>query len=103
MLAPHHGDPVVVETIIIEAASLASEETKTQHPTPTHAVSMAENRPFTIKIEPDADGERRYRWAIYESEMLRDHATKSYATIREAESDADKALRQRIKNWRIGK
>jgi hypothetical protein len=80
---------------------MAPKETRTERS--IHTVSIAENHPFTIKIEPHADGVRRYRWSIYESEILRDHSSESYATIREADSDANKVLQGLIAAWRIGK
>jgi hypothetical protein len=51
---------------------------------------MTENHPFTIKIDPHANGARRYRWSIFESGMLHDQSVQSYATIREADADANK-------------
>lgn len=64
---------------------------------------MAENHPFTIKIEPDLLGRGRSRWRLCEGGCTRDRSIVSYATKREAEADATKKLHKRIAIWRIGK
>jgi hypothetical protein len=64
---------------------------------------MAEDHPFTVNIELHIEERvRRYRWSIYESGYPRDHSSKSYATIREAQADADKVTQKLITTWRIG-
>jgi hypothetical protein len=62
---------------------------------------MADNHPFTIKIEPHPEGVRRSRWSIYEGGRLRDHSPESYATMREAKANADKVMQKLITNWQI--
>ncbi|SDR49692.1 hypothetical protein SAMN05519103_03972 [Rhizobiales bacterium GAS113] len=64
---------------------------------------MAENHPFTIKIEPHIEGSSRYRWSVYERGKLRDQSLTSYATIREAHADAIKVLQKLIAIHRIDK
>jgi hypothetical protein len=65
-----------------------------------HIIEMAENHPFTIRVEPDLSIGHRFRWTIYENEQPRNQSPVSYATRREAVADATKALDKQIANWR---
>jgi hypothetical protein len=62
-------------------------------------VSMAEVHPFTINIEPDPLRELRYRWTICEGVQVHSRSPHSYATRREAETEAAKAMANRVANW----
>jgi hypothetical protein len=64
---------------------------------------MAENHPFTIKLEQDPQSERRFRWNIYEGEKLRERSPQSYATIRRAKADAERFTQRLITTWRSDK
>jgi hypothetical protein len=57
---------------------------------------MAASHPFSIKIEQDAENERRFRWIIYEGEKLRERSPQTYATIRHAKADAEKFMQRLI-------
>jgi hypothetical protein len=61
---------------------------------------MAEVHPFTIKIEPDPLREMRYRWTVCEGIQIHLRSPHSYATRREAENDAAKAMSKLLANWR---
>jgi hypothetical protein len=69
-----------------EEISLAS---KTTLP---HSVTMAEVHSFTVKIEADPLRETRHRWTVREGIQIHLRSPHSYATRREAEAAADKAL-----------
>jgi hypothetical protein len=61
---------------------------------------MSRTHPFTIKIEEDPQIERRFRWKIYDGDMLlRDQSPQSYATIRHAKADAEKVMQRLITTW----
>jgi hypothetical protein len=51
---------------------------------------IAEAHTYRIDIAKDADRPGRYRWRIFEDLKLRDQSLHSFATIREAQIDADK-------------
>jgi hypothetical protein len=52
---------------------------------------MAEKHPYSIKLEPNSDGEnRRYCWSIYEGDKLLANSAHSYATKREAIAEAER-------------
>jgi hypothetical protein len=57
---------------------------------------MAGNHRFSVKLEQDAQSERRFRWIIYEGEKLRERSPQSYATIRHAKADAEKFIQRFI-------
>jgi len=65
-----------------------------------HIIEMAENHPFTIRVEPDLSSGHRFRWTINENGQPRNRSPVSYATRREAVADATKALDKQIANWR---
>jgi hypothetical protein len=64
-----------------------------------HIDKMREEHHFTVIVEPDLLRSGRYRWAFCESEQIRDRSAVSFATRREAQSDATKALQKRIAAW----
>ena len=61
-------------------------------PISAHDAPMAGSHPFTTRIQADPLSERRFRWAICEGEQIRLRSPHSYATRREAEADAGKAM-----------
>ena len=65
-----------------------------------HNVSMAEIHPFTFKIEADPLRELRYRWTVCEGNQVHLRSPHSYATRREAEIEAAKALSNLVAHWR---
>ncbi len=61
--------------------------------------NMADTHPFTITIEPDPLRELRYRWTVCEGVQVHARSPHSYATRREAENEAGKAMANRAANW----
>ena len=55
-------------------------------------IAMAAVHPFTFRIEADPLSERRFRWTVREGDQVRLRSPHSYATRREAEADANKAM-----------
>jgi hypothetical protein len=55
---------------------------------------VAKDHPFSIKVNPDPEREGRCRWTIYQSRKQRDRSQDSFATRREAESDATKVIQK---------
>jgi hypothetical protein len=55
---------------------------------------MVKTHPFSVGIENDPSGERRFRWAIYEGGYTILRSTRSYATRREGEKEAAEALKR---------
>jgi hypothetical protein len=53
---------------------------------------MAEAHQFTFKIETDPLSERRFRWTVCEGGQIYLRSPHSYATRREAEAEAKKAM-----------
>jgi hypothetical protein len=53
---------------------------------------MAENHPFSIRIEPDPLGGHRFRWTLCEGEQIIIRSPHSYATQREAEIEANEVM-----------
>jgi len=53
---------------------------------------MAGDHPFTITVEPDLLRDGRFRWTLCENRQPRNRSAISYATKREALTDATKAL-----------
>jgi hypothetical protein len=60
---------------------------------------MAEEHQFSVKVEPDLLRAGRFRWSLFRSGQVQDRSSVSYATKREAEVDAAKALAKRIASW----
>jgi hypothetical protein len=64
---------------------------------------MVEDCQFSIKITPDSKREDRYRWAIYKGGRQSVRSDDSFATKREAQTDAAKALQRRRSMWWVSK
>jgi hypothetical protein len=66
-------------------------------------VDMADVHPFTINIEADPLRALRFRWTICEGVQVHARSPHSYATRREAEIEAGKAMANRAANWKKNK
>ncbi len=73
----------------------------TKPPLPHNAI-MVETHPFTFRIEADPLRELRYRWTVCEGSQVHVRSPHSYATRREAENEAAKAVARREDHWRNG-
>jgi hypothetical protein len=62
---------------------------------------MAAVHSFTFKIEADPLNEHRFRWTVCEGDQVHIRSPHSYATRREAEAEAQKAVIKRS-SLRIG-
>ena len=67
-----------------------------------HISSMVEIHPFTFNVVPDPLRESRYRWNVCEGSQIQVRSPHSYATRREAEKEAVKAVARRVEHWRSG-
>jgi len=56
--------------------------------------------PFSVKVERDLLNEVRSRWAICEGDQIVIRSPHSYATRREAQAEAQKALQRHVDRWR---
>ena len=57
---------------------------------------MSHDHPYEVSILSDTPSPGRYRWAVLEGENVLDRAPFSYATKREAQFAAVKAMQARI-------
>ena len=64
-----------------------------------HIGVVAEDPHFTINVEADPLREGRYRWTICEGVQIHLRSPQSYATMREAKEDADKAIAKFVRQW----
>jgi hypothetical protein len=64
-----------------------------------HNVTMDKAEQFTVKIELDPLGAGRFRWTVREGHQIHLRSPHSYATRREAEREADKALQKFAETW----
>jgi hypothetical protein len=53
---------------------------------------MVEDHQITVVVEPDLLRSGRYRWTLLRSGQAQDRSEMSFATKREADADAEKAL-----------
>jgi hypothetical protein len=65
-----------------------------------HGATMAEIAPYSVRVREDANRPGRYRWDVFETERLRDTSMFSFATRREAQTDADKFVVKLLATWR---
>ena len=65
-----------------------------------HTGQMAEDHQITVVVEPDLLRSGRYRWTLLRSGQAQDRSEMSFATKREADADAEKALKRRIAAWK---
>jgi hypothetical protein len=60
---------------------------------------MADDHPFSFEVAPDRLIEGRYRWTIYEGHRTDALSPDSYASEREAQIEAEKAIARRVALW----
>ncbi len=65
-----------------------------------HSAIMVETHPFTFNVVADPLREQRYRWTVCEGSQIHVRSPYSYATRREAEKEAEKAVSRRVEHWR---
>jgi hypothetical protein len=61
---------------------------------------MIENPQITVVVEPDLLRAGRYRWTLLHFGQPQNRSDVSFATRREADADAAKALKRRIDAWK---
>jgi hypothetical protein len=64
---------------------------------------MTETALFKTDVVKDVGNPNRFRWNIYENQRVRDKSLYSFATKREAQSDADKFVRKLNAIWPAAK
>jgi hypothetical protein len=64
-----------------------------------HNAAMRETDLFTSRIEPDPLYAGRFRWTVCEGSQIHLRSPHSYATKREAEQEADKAMQKLASTW----
>jgi hypothetical protein len=64
--------------------------------------SVGEKHPFTFNVVADPLRQSRYRWTVCEGNQIHVRSPYSYATRREAEKEAAKAVERRLERWRSG-
>jgi len=60
---------------------------------------VMERSAFTTKVVKDIGNPNRFRWNIYENKKVRDKSFYSFATRREAQSDAEQFVRKLNSIW----
>jgi hypothetical protein len=66
-----------------------------------HNAIMKENSVFATDVVKDVGNPNRFRWNIYENKKVRDKSLYSFATRREAQSDAERFVRQLNSIWPV--
>ena len=56
-------------------------------------------RPISVNVIKDANRPGRYRWEVYEAAKLRDSSMFSFATRREAQTDAELFIEKLVATW----
>jgi hypothetical protein len=64
---------------------------------------MIERPAFTTDVVKDIGNPNRFRWNIYENKKVRDKSFYSFATRREAQSDAERFVRKLNSIWPASK
>jgi hypothetical protein len=65
--------------------------------------NMADLHPYTFRIERDLLNESRLRWLLCEGDQIVLRSPHSYATRREAETEARAAMGRHADKWRVTK
>jgi hypothetical protein len=65
----------------------------------THNAIVPNTSPYTVNVRRDANRPGRYRWDVYETTKLRDSSIFSFATRREAQTDAELFIGKLIATW----
>ena len=68
-----------------------------------HNAIMTQSPVFMTDVVKDIGNPNRFRWNIYENKSVRDKSFYSFATRREAQSDADKFVRKLNSIWPASK
>jgi hypothetical protein len=66
---------------------------------PAHNTLMTISAMFITDVVKDVGNPNRYRWNIYDNEKVRDKSFYSFATKREAQTDADKFVEKLNAIW----
>jgi hypothetical protein len=64
---------------------------------------MGEIHPFTVRIEADPLNVCRFRWMVCEGSQIHIRSPHSYATRREADSEANEVMLKHAAAWRLNK
>ena len=65
--------------------------------------AMTDSVVFTTYVVKDIGNPNRYRWNIYDNKAVRDKSFYSFATRREAQTDADKFVEKLNAIWPAAK
>jgi hypothetical protein len=68
-----------------------------------HNRMMTDSAAFTTYVVKDIGNPNRYRWNIYDDQTIRDKSFYSFATKREAQTDADKFVEKLNAIWPAAK
>ena len=68
-----------------------------------HNRIMTDSVVFTTYVLKDIGNPNRYRWNIYDDKTIRDKSFYSFATKREAQTDADKFVEKLNAIWPAAK
>lgn len=68
-----------------------------------HNRTMTDSAVFTTYVVKDIGNPNRYRWNIYDDKTIRDKSFYSFATKREAQTDADKFVEKLNAIWPAAK
>jgi hypothetical protein len=74
-----------------------------QQPGLAHNKIMTDSVVFTTYVVKDIGTPNRYRWNIYDDKTIRDKSFYSFATKREAQTDADKFVEKLNAIWPAAK
>ncbi len=74
-----------------------------KHAAREHNMIMTYSAVFTIDVVKDIGNPNRLRWNIYDNEKVRDKSFYSFATKREAQTDADKFVQKLNAIWPAAK
>jgi len=68
-----------------------------------HNRTMTDSAVFTTYVVKDIGNPNRYRWNIYDDKTIRDKSFYSFATKREAQTDAEKFVEKLNAIWPAAK
>jgi hypothetical protein len=74
-----------------------------KEPELVHNRTMTDSAVFTTYVVKDIGNPNRYRWNIYDDKTIRDKSFYSFATKREAQTDADKFVEKLNAIWPAAK
>ena len=74
-----------------------------EEPELAHNRIMTDSAVFTTYVVKDTGNPNRYRWNIYDDKTIRDKSFYSFATKREAQTDADKFVEKLNAIWPAAK